>query len=241
MLGSLFSGEGIDILIEIVCRLAAVIIALSLHEFAHAYVAHKCGDDTAKINGRMTVNPLKHIDPLGFIMLILLRFGFAKPVPINPYNFKKMRRDYFLVAIAGVTVNLVLAFISSFFFVIVTVYGNFNQNFTFIIWYFFLSLMAINIGLMIFNLIPIFPLDGFRVVESAAGRNNKFVSFMRKYGQYILIGLLIWSFLIDFISGVVTPEAANVLRYFNILDLLLGTLRGWIVDGFTGFWRLIFN
>ena len=224
----------------LICVLAVVIISLSLHEFAHAYAAHLCGDDTAKINGRMTINPLKHLDPVGFIMLMLLGFGFAKPVPINPYNFKKMRRDYFFVSVAGITVNLILAFVSSFFYVIIAVYAA-QTLFKEIIQYFFLYMMWINLGLMLFNLIPIFPLDGFRIVESVSGRNNRFVSFMRKYGQYILIGLLAWSFIVGMISGYVTEEAANILKYFDILGFALDFLIGNISNGFILLWRLMFK
>jgi len=228
------------VLIMLVCVLAAVILSLSLHEFAHAYTAHLCGDDTAKYNGRMTVNPLKHIDPVGFIMLVLLGFGFAKPVPINPYNFKKMRRDYFFVSVAGITVNLILAFLSSFFYVIISVYAA-ETLFRVIMLYFFFYMMVINLGLMLFNLIPIFPLDGFRIVESVSGRNNRFVSFMRRYGQFILIGLLIWSFVIGMICDLVSPEAANVLQYFDILGFVLDFLITNIANGFTSLWRLIFK
>lgn len=237
----LYSGNPAEIvIIMLICVLAVVIISLSLHEFAHAYTAHLCGDDTAKVNGRMTVNPLKHLDPVGFLMLIMLGFGFAKPVPINPYNFKKMRRDYFFVSVAGITVNLILAFVCSFIYVIVDVYMR-EMLFKDIMVYFFMYMMWVNLGLMIFNLIPIFPLDGFRIVESVSGRNNKFVSFMRKYGQYILIGLLIWSVVVDFICNSITAEAANILKYFDVLGFALNFLISNISYGFTSLWRLIFR
>jgi len=237
----LYSGEPAEIMIlTLVCVLAVVIISLSLHEFAHAYTAYRCGDSTAKMYGRMTVNPLKHLDITGFLMLLLLGFGFAKPVPINPYNFRKMRRDYFFVSVAGITVNLILAFVSSFFYVLIGAVGK-ATFLNAILIYFFFYMMIINLGLMLFNLFPIFPLDGFRIVESATSRNNKFVSFMRKYGQFVLIGLLIWSFIIDFVCNTVTPEAADVLQYFDVLGFVLGFLRNGIVKGFTGLWGLMFK
>ena len=231
-------GYGLGAIIAIIgCILAVVILSLSLHEFAHAYIAHRCGDDTAKINGRMTVNPLKHLDIMGLIMLILLGFGFAKPVPINPYNFRKMRRDYFFVSIAGITVNLILAFVASFLYVVVIVYAK-ATIFNTILAYFFFYMLIINLGLMLFNLFPIFPLDGFRIIESASGRNNKFVFFMRKYGQFILIGLLAWSFVVDFMCSMVTENVANILQYFDILGFTLSFLINGIANGFMGLWKL---
>ena len=233
------SGESAGvIIITLLCVLGAIIISLSLHEFAHACTAHKCGDDTAKNNGRMTVNPLKHIDIFGFLMLMIVGFGFAKAVPINPYNFKKQRRDYFLVSVAGITVNLILAFISSFLFAIVYLFMPWSI-FADILFYFLLYMMVINIGLMIFNLIPIFPLDGFRIVESVTSRNNKFVTFMRKYGMYILLGLLVWSFVIDLIISV--APGAGVLRYFDVLNYVFGFLRDGIINGFIRLWGLVFG
>ena len=251
----LYSGASAQIVvIMLICVLAAVIISLSLHEFAHAFIAHKCGDDTAKVNGRMTINPLKHLDPVGFLMLVMLGFGFAKPVPINPYNFKKMRRDYFFVSVAGITVNLILAFVCSLVFVVIGTYAApllFDyllkgymvtpSNFADVMLYFFFFMMSMNLGLMLFNLIPIFPLDGFRIVESVSGRNNRFVSFMRKNGQYILIGLLIWSVVIGFICNYVAQETAAVLQYFDVLGYALKFLIGNIANGFTSLWRLMFK
>jgi len=84
------------------------ILALSLHEFAHAWMAHRCGDDTAKMMGRLTINPLKHLDPLGTILMLVVGFGWAKPVPVNPRNYRNYRRDDLLVSVAGVTMNLIM-------------------------------------------------------------------------------------------------------------------------------------
>ena len=89
----------------------AILFALSIHEFGHAFVAYKCGDSTAKLSGRMTINPIKHIDPLGGIMLILVGFGWAKPVPVNFYNLNNQKRDTILVSLAGIFMNLISAFI----------------------------------------------------------------------------------------------------------------------------------
>lgn len=225
-------------IIIFVCVLAVVVMSISFHEFAHAFVAYKCGDSTAKINGRMTLNPFKHIDVLGFLMFALLGFGFAKAVPINPYNFKKQRRDYFLVSIAGITVNLILAVVAAFFYVlIINVMA--ESLIAIILLYFFQYLLLLNIGMMIFNLLPIFPLDGFRIVEAASGRANKFVNFMRRYGSYILIGLLIWSLVLGWIMNI-APGAAYILQYFDILGFTLGFLIKNVSYGLTWLWGLLF-
>jgi len=102
---------GIDVL-SLLYRLPAVFIGFSFHEFAHAYVANLLGDDTAKLRGRMTLDPMAHIDPIGIIMLIIFRFGWAKPVPINPYNFKNRKKGTILVSLAGPVMNFFIAFIT---------------------------------------------------------------------------------------------------------------------------------
>ncbi len=104
----LFSNP-MDFLRSLLVTLPGILLALSGHEAAHAYVANKCGDPTARLMGRITLNPLKHIDPLGFVCMMLLGFGWAKPVPVNPYNLRKGRRDDFFVSIAGITANIIMA------------------------------------------------------------------------------------------------------------------------------------
>jgi len=102
-----------DIVLSYVASFLIIILVLPVHEFAHAFAAVKAGDPTPKLAGRYTINPLKHFDLVGLLMLILVRFGWAKPVPVNPYNFSKPRRDYFLVSIAGILANFIMAFVFS--------------------------------------------------------------------------------------------------------------------------------
>ena len=97
----------------LILSVLAVIIALTVHEFSHGFIAYKLGDDTAKSLGRLTLNPLKHLDPIGALTMIFFRFGWAKPVPINPRNFKKPKRDFALTAVAGPMSNIILAFFSA--------------------------------------------------------------------------------------------------------------------------------
>lgn len=108
MIWDLFGGsfDAQAFLIDLLLRLPAFLLAISLHEAAHAYVAERCGDPTARMLGRVTINPIKHLDPLGLLMMVVVGVGWAKPVPVNPRNFRNYRRDDLLVSIAGVTANL---------------------------------------------------------------------------------------------------------------------------------------
>ena len=97
------------ILLNLLASLLAVVVVLSLHEFAHAFVAYKCGDPTAKLAGRMTLNPIRHFDPMGLCLFVIARFGWAKPVPVNPNNFKNRVLGSFLTSVAGILVNYLSA------------------------------------------------------------------------------------------------------------------------------------
>ena len=105
-------------ILSLLLRIPGLILALSFHEFAHGYAAYKMGDNTAKYNGRLSLNPLKHLDPIGTLCMIFFRFGWAKPVPINPRNFKNPRRDFALTALAGPGVNIIMAFVSALLFIL---------------------------------------------------------------------------------------------------------------------------
>ena len=146
--------------------LPGIVIGLSFHEFAHALVAYKLGDVTPKLQGRVTISPLAHMDPVGMIALIFIGFGWGIPVQINPRNFKKPRRDEFLVAIAGVTTNFILAFIfTGGVRVFVALGGEFaSSSLGGTIVEVLLYVVQINLVLMVFNLLPIPPLDGFNIV-----------------------------------------------------------------------------
>ena len=221
--------------VSVVLLLMAVIISIVAHEIAHGYVALWNGDDTAKRAGRLSPNPLVHFNLFGFLMMVIVGFGFAKPVPVNPTKFRKIRRGIFTVAIAGVVVNIVLAFISVPLMLLFRL--SIDLWFGMIVFHdFFMFMAIINISLFLFNLIPIFPLDGFRVVESFAKPRNRFVLWMQKYGMFVLLGVIIWSVFIGIIAD------ATGIWWLNFIDpfhLYLFVLRDLILRGFTFFWGLM--
>ena len=238
MIFSIFSSgyTVVQAIIIAVCYIVFIVISMTLHEYAHAYVAYKCGDSTAKYNGRTTLNPLAHFDLVGFVMLLLIGFGFAKAVPVNFSNLRK-RRYLFAVAVAGVTVNLILAFILSFFAALIgRAYESSGSDLAGVFEYAFYLGAVLNISLFVFNLLPIYPLDGFRVVESFASDNNRYVRFMRRYGFMVLVALLAWSFVLGFVMQYF-PNSANILQYFDIIGFLVGNASGYILQGLLMLWQ----
>ena len=175
--------------LQLLYTLPAILIGLTVHEWAHAYAAYRLGDPTARNLGRMTLNPIAHIDLIGFLMLILVGFGWAKPVPVNPRNFKNYKRDDIIVSLAGIFMNLITAFLFSFVYVAGILKWGLGTNEAFLT--IFGSIITINLALAIFNLIPIYPLDGSHVLEALLIRKiPRFFMFLRQYGQWILLALL---------------------------------------------------
>lgn len=192
-----------SLLLNYVYLLPAILIGLTVHEWAHAFAAYKLGDPTARNLGRMTLNPLAHIDPFGFICLLLVGFGWAKPVPVNPRNFKNYKRDDIIVSLAGIIANFVTAFVFSFIYVILLRLFNLADNMAF--HSIFSGIIVINLSLMLFNIIPIYPLDGSHIMESLLIRKApRFIMFMRQYGMYILIALLLFGVVGDALSFLVS-------------------------------------
>ena len=160
----------IDFIIELIIVAPIVLLALTFHEFAHGFVAYKLGDPTAKYYGRLTLNPLKHLDPIGAICMLFAHFGWAKPVPIDITNFKNAKRDLALSALAGPVVNLLLGFFGCFLRVVAirflpTYYSNdFTYFLANILLEFLFYFPWLNISLALFNFLPIPPLDGSKIL-----------------------------------------------------------------------------
>ena len=171
----------------------ALVLSLSFHEFGHAFVAKLYGDDTAERMGRLTLNPLAHIDPMGLLMVIMVGFGYAKPVPTNPANFRS-RAASPMVAFAGPLMNLLLAFAMINLFSIGTQFdwGFFARR---EVQTFFIFMAQINLVLMLFNLIPLGPLDGHYILPYFLPRHlaRRYEDFNAAYGSYALLGLILLS------------------------------------------------
>ena len=183
-------------LIEKLLIVPGIIIALSFHEFGHAVVAYKLGDNTPKLQGRVTLNPAAHIDWIGLAALFFCGFGWGQPVQINPYNFKHRRRDELFVALAGVVMNLLLAVA---FTLITKVYlmaaGDAwisSSTIGYGIWEMLYFVIEINLVLMIFNLIPCPPLDGFNILAQIFGFGDTETYWkIYRYGNWILVLIII--------------------------------------------------
>lgn len=161
----------------------SILIASTVHEYAHAYTAFKLGDPTAKAEGRLTLNPIKHIDPIGALSMIIFRFGWSKPVPINEYNFEKREAYTALTALAGPVSNLILASLAG----IVNHFLNFQDSPLIVCLLYIFA--TINIALAIFNLIPIPPLDGHKIVRALLPKGIRY--YWEKLEKYSLILILL--------------------------------------------------
>lgn len=170
---------------QLVFYVIAVAISLTIHEYAHALVSHIQGDRTPEEHGRLTLNPLSHLDIIGFISLFVFKFGWAKPVPIGVYNYKRPRIGIILTSIAGPVSNLLLAFFSAF------VFYAFKPNSESII-FFLQNLFVMNVGLAVFNMMPFPPLDGSKVIaEIFRGRVAEIIYKLEGKGIFILF-ILLW-------------------------------------------------
>ena len=229
-------------MLSLLASVIAVFFVFVPHELAHAFIAYKNGDGTAKMYGRLTLNPIKHIDPVGIVLCIFTGFGWAKPVPINPYNFRRYRVGLFTTTIAGVTANYIIAFIAYPLYLLIATYAvtesvALSYLITFFNYVFFLIFLY-SLSVIMFNLLPLYPLDGFRVVESLTREVNPVRRFLRNYGYYILIILVVESFL----CGVLL-EYTNLtfVKYLDILGYLQWFARNIIGYPITAIWNLIFG
>lgn len=193
---------------DFIINAIAFIIALTIHEFSHAYVADKLGDPTPRSYGRLTLNPLAHLDPLGTLAILFIGFGWAKPVPFDPYNLRNPKQDSMLIALAGPASNLILAIILSLVIKIIppTIISDI-----------LLYIMMGNIGIAIFNIIPVFPLDGEKILTGLLPNSlaTEFQNIMRQYGTIILVLMLLP------IAGGTSPIIALISPIISFVTSLL--------------------
>ncbi len=236
MLFTILQGGSLaDILIELILILPVIMFALSLHETAHGYAAYKCGDMTAYHMGRLTLNPLRHLDPIGFLCMLVFGFGWAKPVPINTRNFTNPKRGMAISAAAGPLSNLLLGLISAAlygFFAALGAYLSYRSGSAFLVtavgWTAVICELSayMNLVFAVFNLLPIPPFDGSRLAFAFLPPRAYFgmMKYERQIMFGILIGLLVLSYLFDFspfgwVASKLTYAVANPV-YKGSVDLL---------------------
>jgi len=191
---------------------AAILVAITVHEFAHAWASDRLGDPTARLQGRVTLNPLAHLDPLGTLMLVLFRFGWGKPVPFDPFNLRNPRRDAALISFAGPAADLILAIILAVFIRLGHVFLGPSAYILELILTPFITLAVI---LAIFNLIPIHPLDGGKVLIGLLPEKLAYQwdEFLNRYGFIMILFLIIPFFGFSLISSIIFPIVNVILSF----------------------------
>lgn len=202
-----------DQIVAIVIQIIAILFVLVTHEFAHAYVAYKFGDTTAKDMGRLSLNPLKHLDLIGTLSLFLFRFGWAKPVPINSNNFKNHKLGMFCVSIAGIVINLITALIALFIIYLFQLDG--------VLYLLFNNIFIYGIVFAIFNILPIPPLDGSKMIATFLPLNWQYKIYeYEKYGSIVLIFLIS----MGIINKIMYPLITGIANFY--IKLVIRILYG---------------
>lgn len=197
-----------------------ILLALTFHEFSHGWMAYKLGDPTAKMARRLSMNPLVHLDPFGTLMIFLVRFGWAKPVPVNPRYFSQPKRDMLLVSVAGPGANMLLAFVSG---LLLRAFntGSFNflpGNVLQPLYIMVRFSLQINLALAIFNLLPVPPLDGSKILYGILPPQYDYIyRNLERYGPFVLMGLIVFGML----SGV-SILGAFIYPFVNLFSKIFG-------------------
>jgi len=211
----------LTILAVLVAFISSLFLTMSFHEFAHAHAAVKEGDLTPKILKRYTLAPFAHIDTAGLLLLLFFNIGFAKPVPVDSRNFKRGKRSELRVALAGVSVNVLIGIIATFLYVLLeniwpalfSDYGFISLLYTL----FFEYMISLNFMFAFFNILPIYPLDGFRIVEAFSKTKNGYIRFMRSFSFWIIL-LLLFTGILELYIGFFAGGLSGLIRdAFNAL------------------------
>lgn len=209
-----------QIIIRLCVSAFIVFCIIPLHEYAHAFVAYKLGDDTARLKGRLTINPMSHINWIGALMILLVGFGYAEPVPVNIRNVKMKNKKLAmaLIALAGPLSNLIIAFLSMVMMYIVASFapGDSLIGYAFVVFFQFTAL--ININLAVFNLLPVPPLDGSRILFAVLP--TKYYFAVMKYERYIILGVMAL-LLFGVLSTPLSMISSAIYKLFHSLILLI--------------------
>ena len=201
---------------DMLYRIPALLAAMTIHEYSHARAAVAMGDPTPRFMGRLTLNPIPHIDPIGLLLLFVAGFGWAKPVQINPRNFRDGRKGIFIVSFAGIGANIVLAFLAWFFLLLLGEMNLIGMVWQKTLW----QLYRYNLMFAVFNLVPIPPLDGSKILMSLLpGRYAYEYQKIEPYGNYILIALVLIPGLLNIV----------VMPFYRMIEFVIRGLAGLIL------------
>ncbi len=220
----------IERILDLISMFLALIVVLPFHEYAHAFAAVKSGDLTPKLYNRYTLNPFAHFDVVGLVCFVVARFGWAKPVPVNPNNFRNYKKGSFFVSIAGVTMNYIMAFLVLKLVYLSLMYLPTIGYFTVVIQTTLIYIYSFSLSFFVFNLIPVYPLDGFRAIDVFTKKRGKIYWFLKTKGIYVLYGLFLLGIIADLIS----------FPWLDVLGITINFLVGIIGKPITLFWGIFF-